>query len=393
MSDGRATSPNKTLLRHEWFGGFEYCWKNNYIGELGDPAFREKASQVVEGTVLITPESPRYFPFPVRMNLDLTYFCNRECSYCHSDSGPFRYDAIGQELTAQEFCRILADCKKMGVFEVALTGGEPLLKPGIWQILDFTGALENVFTNLITNGTCISPRVAERLRKCGVDKVNISLDGFGKANDFHRWRGAYAEAAAAIEILVQSGVGVGVISVITKHNLEGFEEFAYAIQEMGVRSHNVSTLCDIGRASSNWMGISHDEFVSFARRMARLQKRMNSDDYVFTFNDSLLSLGRTPTSLPIYAFNDAVPGWKCTVKAQGTVIYDRVWGRAIRLGNVRAKSLYEIWIDTEERRASHPRGVYPRIQANEMLDTYARLKSSRSSRWRMKSALDDYYAG
>jgi MoaA/NifB/PqqE/SkfB family radical SAM enzyme len=377
------------MLREEWFGGFEYCWRNNHIAELNNIEYKQRISSITEMDVIIQPEYGHYVPSPIRLNLDLTYRCNRYCRYCHSDSGPNR--RTNQDLTTKEVCAILSNCKRMGIFEVTLTGGEPLLKPGIWEILEYVGSLKTIYSNLITNGTLITPTIANRLAECKVSKVNISLDGFEYANDYHRWDGAYDEALRALKILLYAGCNIGVISVITNKNIMEFERFVNMLFDIGVRKHNVSTLCDIGRAQKYWMGISYPDFVSLSKKMELLKQNMAKRGYTLTFNDSLLMLGKRPNNLPIYSFNDAVPGWKCTVKANGDVFYDRVWGRIINLGNVRQKNLYDIWQDSESDRAECISQIFQSQRRKTMLDLYARLDDEDEKSWDWISSLDKYY--
>jgi len=376
------------FLRQEWFGGFEYNWQDNFIEELNRGEFRKRA---LVNHCIIKSKYPHYIPCPIRVNIDLTYFCNRNCIYCHSNSGFLGPNSLKRELKVNAIVELLKDCEKMGVFEITLTGGEPLLKEGIFEILECAGNLKQVFSNLITNGMYIDKSVAKRIKRTGIKKVCVSIDGFEETMDKHRWRGSYKTTISALKNLLLAEVNVGVISVISQYNLNEFESFVEMLYKLGVRNHNSSALCDIGRARDNWLGLNYQQMISFSKKIDILIEKMKRRGYVLTFNNAVINFGVKPKYLPIYIFEDAVLGWKCVVKPNGEVIYDRVWGPEFSLGSVKNKSLYDIWLDSEPKRARFLRKIYKKALSGEMSKIYYRIDNSSSQVWHWQSALIHYY--
>ncbi|MFF3432502.1 radical SAM protein [Streptomyces sp. NPDC002602] len=377
----------KKTFRSEWFGGFEYSWEDNYISEFNPADFADRATE----SGLIRDPAENYMPFPLKVNIDTTYFCNKDCIYCHSNSSPSRYAEMVNEISVGDICQIIDDCERMGVLQVALTGGEALLKPGIWEALETVGGKKGMFSSLISNGTGMTAKRVSRIQNSGVSRVSVSLDGFSGANDLHRWKGAYGQTVKGIQLLLEGGVQVGVISVITKHNFRDFKSFVGVLYEMGVRNHSVLTLGNVGRAKKNWMGISHGQFVEFSEMMTSLRAEMAERGYLLTFNDALLARGDKPDRLSIYSFTDAVPGWKCVVRPTGVIENDRVWGVGFPLGNVRTESFYDIWTGSEGKRSAQLKQTYDALRENRLLDVYARVSSDSQYTWDWLSALDNYY--
>lgn len=117
---------------------------------------------------------------PVRyLRLSVTDACNFSCAYCKPDKAASR--ATGPECTAQELVRIAGVLVRLGIRGVRVTGGEPLLRR---DILDLVGRLrsldENLDLSLTTNGFRLAS-LARGLREAGLDRINVSLDSLDPA--------------------------------------------------------------------------------------------------------------------------------------------------------------------------------------------------------------------
>jgi cyclic pyranopterin phosphate synthase len=108
------------------------------------------------------------------VRLSVTDRCDFRCVYCMSEEMTFLPRA--QILTLEEMGMIARAFTEMGVEKIRLTGGEPLVRRGVEQLVDEIGALPglNDFT-MTTNGASL-PKYAERLRQSGLTRLNISLD-------------------------------------------------------------------------------------------------------------------------------------------------------------------------------------------------------------------------
>ena len=108
---------------------------------------------------------------PFGLLAELTYACPLHCPYC---SNPVNLGAYSGELTTAEWLRVLAEARELGVLQLHLSGGEPLLRRDIVPIARGASQL-GLYTNLITSALGLSSRRAEQLRAAGLDHVQISI--------------------------------------------------------------------------------------------------------------------------------------------------------------------------------------------------------------------------
>jgi len=107
----------------------------------------------------------------VSLRITLTNRCNVNCLYCHHDGMVKSKD----EMTADELYTICKVAKKIGVKKIRLSGGEPLLKKDIVEIVQKIASLDFKDISMTTNGILME-KYAQDLKDAGLDRVNVSLD-------------------------------------------------------------------------------------------------------------------------------------------------------------------------------------------------------------------------
>ena len=112
---------------------------------------------------------------PYTLTAELTYRCPLHCAYC---SNPISYDNR-TALDTDGWCRLFAEAEAMGVMQVNLTGGEPLLRNDLESLIARARSL-SLYTNLITSGVPLSRRRLTQLRASGLDAVQLSLQSTDK---------------------------------------------------------------------------------------------------------------------------------------------------------------------------------------------------------------------
>ncbi|NCY21091.1 GTP 3',8-cyclase MoaA [bacterium] len=127
------------------------------------------------------------------LRVSITDQCNERCLYCR----PAAYRGWAprpEHLSAAEFVRVVHDAVQAGILHVRLTGGEPLLRPDLLEIVEGISSLRRLQSlSLSTNGTLLAP-LAIKLREAGIQSINLSLDALhtdlyrqitgGSLNDF-----------------------------------------------------------------------------------------------------------------------------------------------------------------------------------------------------------------
>lgn len=146
--------------------------------------------------------------------------CNLHCVHCYSHSQNISYE---NELSHAEGITLLDDLSAFGVPVVLFSGGEPLLRKDIFELINHATA-NGMRAVISTNGTLITPDVATRLKAAGLSYVGISLDGLQATNDkFRGVNGAFDAALAGIRNCIAAGVKVGLRLTMTQANINDID--------------------------------------------------------------------------------------------------------------------------------------------------------------------------
>ncbi|MFC1630932.1 radical SAM protein [Candidatus Omnitrophota bacterium] len=150
---------------------------------------------------------------PLAVSWAVTYRCNLRCKYCSLWSQP------SKELSTEQIFTILDEIGKTDVQWISFTGGEPLLRNDIGDIINYAKS-KGIFVNLNTNAILI----AEKLDAIeNADSVQISLDAEQNINDLARGKGAYQAAHNALSLLRNKNVRIKIQTVLSKHNLDNLD--------------------------------------------------------------------------------------------------------------------------------------------------------------------------
>ncbi|HET9799194.1 MAG TPA: radical SAM protein [Gemmatimonadaceae bacterium] len=146
--------------------------------------------------------------------------CNLHCVHCYSDSENRAYPG---ELTTEQGFVLLDDLADFGIPVLLLSGGEPLMRPDLFELIAYARS-RGIRTTLSTNGTLITADVAARLRAHEVSYVGISLDGIGATNDrFRGHKGAFDKAMAGFRHCKAVDQRVGLRMTLTKRNCQDLD--------------------------------------------------------------------------------------------------------------------------------------------------------------------------
>jgi len=166
---------------------------------------------------------------------------------------------------------IVKEAKKLGLDSIKLTGGEPLLRKDLKELLEFC-AVSDIEARIETNGTLISKKVAKMLKKYKVGQVPVSLDSASEErHDFFRGqKGAFSRTIKGIENLRDEDIPVQVIISLYKENLKGFRYFLRLMQKLRVNSVKINTISPLGRG----IGLQGTEFVPTIKETLDFSKRL-----------------------------------------------------------------------------------------------------------------------
>ena len=173
-----------------------------------------------------------------RLYLVVTRECNLTCKHCYLEAGPGK--AFRDEITPQEIASLIDAVASDGeLTEVSVTGGEPLARKDIKEILNII--LERgIHLNLETNGTLITPDIAQLLSEYETSSVGVSIDGIGKVHDVQRGRpGAFERTVRGLNLLQKYSIEHGAATYITHENLSQLEDIVKLCIDVGCNLYRI----------------------------------------------------------------------------------------------------------------------------------------------------------
>lgn len=179
---------------------------------------------------------------------NVTQKCNLYCKHCYRESSP---EEIDNELTTEEGKKLLSDMKRANLGAIVFSGGEPLLRPDIFELIEYASSL-GIMPLMGSNGTLITSEVAKRLKLSGLKAIAISVDSLNKDihDDFRGKEGALAEALIGIKNSIDAGLKVQVNITISKYNLDDIDEIIDYAEKIGALSSHILFLVDVGRGKN-----------------------------------------------------------------------------------------------------------------------------------------------
>lgn len=213
-----------------------------------------RLSQYIQEIDTPTPVVPsRRPPGPVVI-WNLVRRCNLTCKHCYSISAD--KDFAG-ELSIAEIFRVMDDLRAFRVPVLILSGGEPLLRPEIFEIAQRAKKM-GFYVGLSSNGTLIDTRNIDAIAACDFNYVGISLDGIEATHDrFRRSQGAFAAALNGMRLCRDRGLKVGARFTMTQDNAHDLPALLRLIEEEGIARFYFSHLNYAGRGNKNRRDDAH----------------------------------------------------------------------------------------------------------------------------------------
>ena len=176
---------------------------------------------------------------------ETTRNCNLACMHCRASAthGPF-----SGELDTDGSFRLLDQISQVGKPIIILTGGEPLLRPDIFDIARY-GTQKGLRMVMAPNGTLITEKFAKQMADAGIQRISISLDGATRETHdrFRGIDGAFEGALRGIKLAKEAGVEFQVNTTITKTNLKEIPEIQELAIKLGAVAHHIFLLVPTGR--------------------------------------------------------------------------------------------------------------------------------------------------
>ena len=174
--------------------------------------------------------------------------CNLMCKHCYSISGDTDFPG---ELSTDQVFETMSDLKDFGVPVLILSGGEPLLRPDIFDISRRAKDL-GFYVGLSSNGTLVGDHNIKQIADIGYDYVGISLDGLRDTHDaFRRRDGGFDEALAGIRLCRDNGIKIGMRFTVTMDNAHELPAMLDLAETEQIDKFYLSHLVYAGRGNKN----------------------------------------------------------------------------------------------------------------------------------------------
>jgi len=284
---------------------------------------------------------PRATPRPFTLLAELTYRCPLHCPYC---SNPTQFSGGKNELSTEEWKRVMNEAADLGVLHVGFSGGEPLTRSDLVELVS-TARAAGLYSNLITSALGLTRRRAEELKTAGLDSIQISFqsDEEALANKIAGTL-AHARKLEAARMVRALGFPLTVNVVLHRGNIDRLEQIVALATDLGAERLELANTQFYGWAFDNRNELlpTRSQIDAAYRTASAAQKKLwGKMEVIFVVPDYY---GDRP--------KPCMHGWgnrHLTVNPSGDVLPCPTAShiKSLRFDNIRSKSLSWIWTESD----------------------------------------------
>lgn len=203
------------------------------------------------------------------VSLELTYCCPLKCKHCYASAGK------GSFISYETVENLLKECEEMGVANIQLTGGEPLLHPDFFKMVN-SSLSKGLKVSIFTSGYVSNDKIWKEIESLPVDKVSfqISVDGLEEYhNNFRGVKDAFDKTCRFIKKICDMGFSVTTATCFSEQSYDELYELATLMKEMGVRLMRLSPIANKGRAHEN----NIMKNIELARNSRMITKKLSEE--------------------------------------------------------------------------------------------------------------------
>ena len=168
-------------------------------------------------------------PNPLALIAEVTHRCPLHCVYC---SNPLELSGVSSELSTDQWIDVFEQAGKLGMLHAHFTGGEPLARPDLTQLIAGARAAD-LYTNLITSGVGLSATRLQSFMDAGLDHIQISFqDSREGAANWIAGAKAHAHKIELSRIIRRHKIAFTVNLVIHRQNIDHLEEMISFIEQL-----------------------------------------------------------------------------------------------------------------------------------------------------------------
>lgn len=221
---------------------------------------------------------------PVKVGLQLTKDCNLTCAHCYNPD-----EEHAESLSKEEIFSIIDTLKEMNISILALTGGEPMQRPELDEIIEHC-TRRKLLTGLATNGTLIDEEAVIRHKAAGLDWYHLSFDSADEQSyDDLRGEGVSAKVKNTMRLAKKHGLDIIVTTVIMPANVDGLEEIVQELIHHSVKiwSPTIIIPCGRGKEYFNEEGFSKEQVRSVYETIFNLSEKYRKEINIYPMDSQI----------------------------------------------------------------------------------------------------------
>lgn len=161
---------------------------------------------------------------------ELTYACPLQCPYC---ANPIDYAKYGSELSTDDWKRVLTQARKMGAVQLGLSGGEPLVRTDLTEIVKHAREL-GYYSNLITSGYGLTEEKIIQLKDAGLDHIQVSIQASTQElNDHIAGTTSFEHKKQVAHLVKKHGYPMVLCVVIHRENIHQMADILTMAEALG----------------------------------------------------------------------------------------------------------------------------------------------------------------
>jgi len=328
---------------------------------------------------------------PLDVCLGLTSKCNLSCQHCIN-----RNASPDLDLTTPELLKVIDQLGQAKVFNISLFGGEPLLQPDFFRIVERLGRYP-IKVSLNTNAGLIDKPIAKKLFECRIKTFCVSFDGSKpEVMDKMRGQGAFAGCLKGIENLRKYPVGIVLSCTLTRYNIHDIKGMVVLAKSLGVNSMRFNHIFYGGNAAcfKDKVMVSPKEELVAITELTNLQREFGSfitGSYLQQKDKfkKLKSFNPSKDKVTVPPCGAAMQ--RCNIRPDGKVTpCEVIW--EVVAGDLRKQSFLEIWRNSpimNEFRRAHTVDLKDRPGCQECRCQYLCFVGHRCSPYYYPDGLED----
>lgn len=297
------------------------------------------------GQILDIPVQDGHLVGPLALHLEVIAACNLKCTHCFAGELPRKE----RPLSLDELDKLFSQMAALGTFRLGLTGGEPLLRKDLFQIIDLALG-HGLCPCVTTNGLLITDEIAREFGRRELVWLNVSLEGASeKSNDAIRGAGTFDGVIERLRILRKHSRFTMAFTVLSS-NLHETRACAELAEEVGADTAVFRPLYPVGVARHHLeLMPTFEQYNDALNTLAAMQE---DHHLILRHIDPFSPVSRDGAQSVIYQNHGCGAGnLVCSVSVSGDVSPCSFLGPDSYTANVREQSLAEIWHESRGFRA------------------------------------------